>query len=154
MAQYAADTKVTIEKSRAEIEATLKRYGADAFAYGWDDQKRTAMITFRLRGRVVRLEPPAVDPNHERFRRTSTGAATSSVQQKARIEQAQRQSWRALNLYVKALCEAIENEVVTVDAAFMSAIVLPNGQTVGEWAGPQMVNFIAEGKMPALLPGG
>jgi len=154
MAQYAQDTKVTIDKSRSEIEATLKRYGADAFAYGWDDLKRTALITFRLRGRVVRLSPPVVDTNQDRFRYTTNGVPISTALQKSRVEQAQRQSWRALALYVKALCEAIENEIVTVDAAFMAAIVLPNGQTVGEWAGPQLTNMVAEGRMPALLPGG
>jgi hypothetical protein len=30
---YAADTKVPVERSRLEIERTLKRYGADRFAY-------------------------------------------------------------------------------------------------------------------------
>jgi hypothetical protein len=33
MTRYAADTSVSVEKSRMEIERTLARYGADAFAY-------------------------------------------------------------------------------------------------------------------------
>lgn len=31
--QYAKDTSVSVEKSRAEIETTLARYGAESFAY-------------------------------------------------------------------------------------------------------------------------
>jgi hypothetical protein len=33
---YAANTTVAPEKSRAEIERTLRRYGADAFSYGYE----------------------------------------------------------------------------------------------------------------------
>ena len=36
MTKYAATTDVPAEKSRAEIEATLRRYGATGFAYGWE----------------------------------------------------------------------------------------------------------------------
>ena len=36
MTRYAADTQVSVDASRAEIERTLTRYGATAFMYGWD----------------------------------------------------------------------------------------------------------------------
>lgn len=35
MSRYAATTEVTSEKSRAEIERTVSRYGATGFMYGW-----------------------------------------------------------------------------------------------------------------------
>jgi hypothetical protein len=43
MAQYAEKTGVSSAGSRDEIERTLKRYGATAFAYGWDEQVATVM---------------------------------------------------------------------------------------------------------------
>ena len=33
MGKYAENTEVSQEKSRAEIETTLRRYGAEAFSY-------------------------------------------------------------------------------------------------------------------------
>jgi hypothetical protein len=35
--KYAANTEVSAEKSRAEIETVLRRYGATGFMYGWDE---------------------------------------------------------------------------------------------------------------------
>lgn len=36
MTRYAQKTTVPVERSRNEIEATLARYGAQQFMYGWD----------------------------------------------------------------------------------------------------------------------
>jgi len=35
VSRYAEGTSVPADRSRAEIERTLTRYGADQFAYGW-----------------------------------------------------------------------------------------------------------------------
>ena len=53
MPRYAADTSVAVEKSRAEIEATLRRYGADAFVFAED--RGAVTIMFRINGRMVRF---------------------------------------------------------------------------------------------------
>jgi hypothetical protein len=37
---YAKGTSVSEQKSKMEIEALLKKYGADRFAYGWDEKNR------------------------------------------------------------------------------------------------------------------
>lgn len=52
MAKYAATTEVSEEKSRMEIETILRRYGANAFSYGWEEHK--AVIAFRAHERQVR----------------------------------------------------------------------------------------------------
>lgn len=44
--RFAQDTSVSTENSRAEIERTLQRYGADAFGYSIDG--RTAKVAFRM----------------------------------------------------------------------------------------------------------
>ena len=54
MSKYAADTSVSSERSRAEIEATLRRYGADSF--GYLSSKDRATIAFQAQGRRVRFE--------------------------------------------------------------------------------------------------
>lgn len=58
MTRYAAQTSVSSDKSRAEIERLLLRYGADQFMYGLLPE--AAMIAFRARGRHVRFLLPNI----------------------------------------------------------------------------------------------
>jgi hypothetical protein len=53
MSRYAADTSVSAESSRAEIERTLRRYGADGFAYGWEGSR--ASVMFAMQNRRIRF---------------------------------------------------------------------------------------------------
>ena len=46
--RYARETTVSAEKSRGEIERTLRHYGADQFLYGWEDGK--GIIGFSRQG--------------------------------------------------------------------------------------------------------
>ena len=41
MTRYASRTEVPVERSRAELERILHRYGCDAFAFGWDRMRRS-----------------------------------------------------------------------------------------------------------------
>ena len=54
MSRYAENTSVGTDKSRAEIERTLQRYGADGFMYGW--QGARALVQFVAHGRQI-VEP-------------------------------------------------------------------------------------------------
>jgi len=56
MVKFAEDTKVPVERSRAEIEQLLVRYGADQFASGWGPE--SAKIMFRAKGRHIRFTLP------------------------------------------------------------------------------------------------
>jgi len=49
--RYAQGTDVPAERSRAEIERTLSRYGAEGFLYGWDRERH--VMAFRLGGRLL-----------------------------------------------------------------------------------------------------
>jgi hypothetical protein len=53
---YAKDTEVSVEKSRAEIESILKRYGASHFAYMTEPTR--AVIAFRAKDRNIRFDLP------------------------------------------------------------------------------------------------
>lgn len=53
---YAKDTSVPVDRSKAEIERILIRYGADGFMYGWEGN--SAMILFRVRGKMLRFVLP------------------------------------------------------------------------------------------------
>ena len=50
---YAEKTSVSAEKSRAEIESTLKRYGADQFGYMTGDKWST--VIFHCKDRTIKI---------------------------------------------------------------------------------------------------
>lgn len=150
MARYARHTKVSAERSRVEIEKTLTRYGATGFMYGWSESG--AIIGFMMQGKqykcILRL------PDYDDFLTNSIGNRVSQKQAERSFEKSKLQRWRALALVIKAKLEAVESEISTVETEFLPWMVLPNGQTVGQWMKPQLDVIYESGKMPPLLPGG
>lgn len=151
MATYAADTSVSTEKSRAEIERTLVRWKASQFMYGWDQDR--AVVGFVMRGRQLRFVLQMPDRNAREFTHTpARGNRRTPPQQAEAFEQAVRQRWRALNLVIKAKLEAVESGISEFDAEFLAQLVLPNGQTVGDAVTPRIVEGIESNVMPSLIP--
>lgn len=151
---YAEATKVSTENSRMEIERTLRRYKADAFAYGHDGDIATVM--FRMSGRMVKFILKLPDQKDEAFTcyyRGSVKYRRDDGPAEEKWEQACRQKWRALALVIKAKLEAVEAGITTVEDEFLAHTVLPDGSTVGDWARPQIDQVYLDGKMPPLLLG-
>lgn len=129
MAEYASRTKVPAGKTRMDIEALMRRRGADQFFSGGDAER--ALLAFRINGRHVRFVLPLDG---------------------ARSEQQVRSRWRALFLVIKAKMEAIDIGIMTIEDAFLGDTVLPNSQTVAEVMRPQIESAYDTGSMPPLLP--
>lgn len=144
---YAKDTEVSCARSRADIETTLQRYGAEQFAYATAPGK--AMIGFTMLGRQVRFILPL--PRIEEFRQTPTGRDRTEKSQNDAWEQGCRR-WRALLLVIKAKLEATECGISTFESEFMANIVLPDGRTAGDFMLPQIAAAYDKGTMPAMLP--
>jgi hypothetical protein len=153
MSRYAENTSVSVETSRAEIERTLQRYGADSFAYGWD--RNRAQVEFVHEERRIRFVLPLPDRASEEFWRTpAKRQKRTEAQAFAAWEQACRQRWRALALAIKAKLEAVEAGITDFESEFLAHIVLPNGSTFGPWARKAISTVYAGSEMPALMPGG
>ena len=151
--RYAEHTGVSSEKSKAEIERLLSKYGAEQFVSGWD--AHSAKIGFRLYERHVRFTLPLPAKDDPRFSKTPSGRKVLRPERAWKAwEQATRQRWRALALVVKAKLEAVESKITTFDDEFMSFIVLPNGKTVGEMALPAIETAYKSGKMPPTMIAG
>ncbi len=148
MSVYASGTTVSTEASRMEIERTLRRYKAESFAYGTEGRK--ASVMFRLSGRVVRFILELPDPQEKRFTTHSRGLRAPAAAEKE-WEQACRQKWRALALVIKAKLEAVAAGITTVEDEFLAHTLLPNGQTFGEWAKPEVERAYSLGHMPTSL---
>jgi hypothetical protein len=153
MTRYAENTSVSAERSRAEIETILERYGADQFMYGRDDKQQKAIIQFRMNNRYIKFIVPLPDKNDPQFKKTPAGRRRRSDDSAYRAyEQATRQRWRALGLVIKAKLEAVESEKTEFEQEFMAHIVLPDGSTVGEYMIPQIEQAYLNRKMPKMLP--
>jgi hypothetical protein len=148
--KYANQTSVSPDRSRAEIEKILTRYGATGFMYGWSD--RGAVIGFMMGGKQYKCVLHL--PNKDDFMRSEKGRRRTSLQAQGAFDQASRQRWRALALVIKAKLEAVESKISTVETEFMPWMVLPNGETVGQWMTPKLDAIYKTGKLPPLLPGG
>lgn len=125
--RYASRTRVPVHQSRTEIERTITRYKADQFGSAIDNERRRAMVQFRIQSWLVRFVLPL------------TGD-----------DQSDRQRWRALALTIKAKLEAVECKITTFESEFLGNIVLPNQQTMGEWALPQLQEMKKTGSLPKM----
>lgn len=152
MSGFADTTTVPAERTRAEIESLLKKYNADSFASGWND--REAFVAFRAHDRMVRFKIALPDPKDRKFTHRDAHYRRSDVQTEALYEQAIRTIWRRLLLCIKAKLESVASGIEQFETAFAAHILLPNGQTVGEWVGPQVAAAYQNGAMPkSLMPG-
>lgn len=152
--RYAEGTEVSVEKSEAEIRATLRRYGADGFAMG--EANGSAQVAFQINGRriVMRITLPRRDEKRF-FVRHPNSRTRKTIEDQAleRWEQACREKWRALSLCIKAKLESVESGIETFEQAFLAHVMLPTGETVGEWAArPENLPAALErGGLPPLL---
>ena len=152
-ARSAESTTVPSDRSRAEIEKTLARYGATTFQYGW--QQDRAAIGFVMSGRQIRFILPLPDRENPDFTRTPTGKSRTATAAEAAYEQAVRQRWRALSLMVKAKLEAVASGIVTFEEEFLPHTVLPSGRTVAQEIMPAVESAYATGAVtPLQIEGG
>lgn len=152
---YAVGTDVSVAKTRAELDDLLQRFGATSVAtFVTSDQ---AAIAFEMEGRriIFRLQLPEKSDSkfwvykHGKYserRRTPEGAA-------AAWEAACRQKWRALLLSIKAKLVSVEENIETMEQAFMAHVVMPDGRTISEHVQPRIAAAYREQKMVPLLPG-
>lgn len=153
MSIYAQNTAVSSERSRAEIEKILSRYGATAFAYATNNDK--AMIQFQANDRRIMFVLQLPDRKEKRFTHTRGGKGhqewTDEVAYQ-KWEQACRQKWRCLALAIKAKLESVESGIATFEDEFLAHIVMPDGKTVSAHTKNLIENAYKTGKMQPLLP--
>jgi len=148
--RFAENTSVSVEKSRAEIESLIVRYGATSTAFM--NAPGRAMILFEAKERRIMFELPLPDREEKRFQFDGRQKRRKPEQVLAAWEQACRQRWRALALVIKAKLEAVESGITTFEDEFMAHIVMPDGQTVATHVKPRIAQAYESGSMTPLLP--
>ncbi|OEU66303.1 MAG: hypothetical protein BA863_10420 [Desulfovibrio sp. S3730MH75] len=148
--KYAKDTSVSVEKSKAEIEQLVIKYGADGFSTSWRGE--LARIEFMIDERWVRISLVLPDKNSNEYQFTETGRERSQPVAYKEWEKSCRSMWRKLKLIIQAKLEAVDAGISTVDREFMPDIVMPDQKTLGE----HLVGAIGEaydtGTVKGLLP--
>lgn len=153
MSKFAADTSVSVERTRAEIERLILKYGATSTAFF--NAPTEAMIAFEANERRILFRLPLPDRSEARFTSYQRGNSThqrTAEAAYAQWEQACRQRWRALALVIKAKLEAVESGIALFEDEFLANIVMPDGQTVASHIKPSIASAYATGTMVPLLP--
>lgn len=150
MSRFAEGTTVSVEKSRAEIETILNRYGATSFASMISADR--AMIVFEAKGRRIAFDLPLPNRAEKRFAHDKRGRQFDQARIYQNWEQACRQRWRALALVIKAKLEAVETGITTFEDEFLAHIMMPDGLTVAQHVRPRIAKAYETQTMQPLLP--
>lgn len=151
---YAANTTVPVEKTRAEIEKVLHRYGARSFGYAAKEDGASIYFEAHQRRVVFKVTlPKRDDTRFTHYRRSSWGAMSRRSTDAAfkLWEQACRTKWRALLLVIKAKLEAVESGITSFEEEFLAQIMLPDGTTVAEAVKAPLNYAYEHGRMPNRL---
>jgi hypothetical protein len=128
---YAYKTKVPVVQTRNEIQAILKKYGADRFMYF--EEANRATIVFEANERRIRFDLPLHGDKKE-------------------DAPPNRRMWRALKLCVQAKLEAVESGIESFEEAFLAHVVMPDGKTVYEYTSKAIEDHYKGGNHAPLLP--
>lgn len=145
MSRFAQGTTVPVEKTKAEVEKTLIRFGATGFVSAW--LGTSAAIMFEIKGRRVKFVLPL--PEYGK----THGGRYNYILSREQCEAETRRRWRALLLALKAKLEVVESGIATFEEEFLAHVVLPDGKTVGQWMQPQLASVYETGRMPPLMLG-
>lgn len=149
--RFAQDTSVSVEKSRAEIEGLLTKYGATSFMSGVNQVE--AVIAFEMKDRKIMFRLPVPNKSAKQFTHTpGHGKRRHPEDQHKAWEQACRSRWRALALAIKAKLEAVAIGITTFEDEFLAHIVLADGMTVGQHVRPKIAQAYESGTVTPLLP--
>lgn len=136
MANYAKYTKVSITKTKMDIQRLLKSWGIDEFFFG--TSPRGDGIGFRYEGKIykrnVTLPEKAWDTSNTRY------------------EQLKRQRWRILYMSLKMKLEEIDDGGISFEDQFLAMMCLPDGSSVADFMKlPENIARLEKTEMPKLL---
>lgn len=150
MTKFAEGTSVPVEKSRAEIERMITRYGATSTVFMTAPGR--AMIMFDCNSRRVRFELTLPVQDDKRYEKDGRGSFRTPQKRQEVWEQACRRQWRAMALVIKAKMEAVESGITTFEDEFLAHIVMPDGKRVSDHVKPTIARVYDSGQMLPLLP--
>lgn len=138
MSGYAAGTTVSEDRSRAELEKLLHKYGADQFMYARDSASNRQVVAFRIAGRSVQLDVPVPSRTDPTICQTPSGRARSGSAIEEEYAKEVRRRWRALVAVVKAKLVAVADGISTLEREFLADMLTEDGRKVEEIMRPHL----------------
>lgn len=139
---FAAETEVSVSRSKAQLEALLLNHGAEGFHTGWkaprDHDPGWDAVEFLWKGKQIRFTLPRINRAQPSIQCDGAGRQRKPDVIERLVVQLDRQRWRVLYLVVKAKLEAVEAGVAMFEEEFLAFIVTASGRTVGEILTPQL----------------
>lgn len=145
---FADGTVVTPEKSRTEIERTVRRYGATEFGFG--EKPDSAFVGFTIGARRIKF---TIKRPTEREIRDAQKLWIEPRRIPTKIDAEWRRRWRSLTLAIKAKLEIAATGIVPFEEEFLGSTVFDNGETVYEVMRGQLES-VYERTAPLLLTAG
>ena len=148
---YAQGTCVGEDRSRAELQFILERFGADQFGYQNDKTTRTAAIAFRFKGVHFVFRLPLSRPDDKRIRFSPSGRLRINSQVELLMREENRRRWRSLCLAVKAMLVGVEDGIFEFGQVFMPYMVWGDGRTTWQALLPTVEECLKAGRgLPAM----
>jgi hypothetical protein len=139
--QYASNTKVSVEKSRQEINRLLKQWGASGFRWTDDMEHDQVMLEFVWRpqedGAMFQARFTLKLPDSDDLRAEATHKRTGQFLEDKYyrlLEDQGRQEHRALALLLKAIFVGVEEGIISPEQVFLPFLVDKHGNTVSDYA--------------------
>ncbi len=153
MGRYAKGTRVSTDRSKAEVERTIARYGGDDIVTGRSSRKAEAFVQFRYANLPLEIRIRLPNPLDDRFWRTPAGRRRRNKVQAATLwEKECRQQWRVLVLLIKANLEAVENGLLKAQEVFLPWLMGPRGKSLARELEEHVERWLETGDMPKMLP--
>ena len=95
------------------------------------------LVAFKNKNRLIKITVPM--PSPKTFKTPDAYA------------QEERRLWRALLLMIRSKLECVASGITSFEDEFLPYTVMGNGQTVADWARPQLNQLAEAGRMPPLL---
>ena len=146
---FARNTSVSLDSSRAELERLLRRAGAEKALSGWDCD--TAFVMFVLDGVPIRQKIQM--PTKNQYAKTEQGRDRKKDAVLKAWEQGCRQRMREFVHILKAKLISVSLGIRTVEHEFFADICLPSGKTVFEEQEVELSKALKENRLPKLLLG-
>lgn len=138
--KYAEGTSVSVERSQAEINKVLAKFGADQLINASSESPPAVLIGFRAQGKLIRFHLPMPVPSEY---------SGTELQVEKQWAGECRRRWRALVLVLKAKLEAVQSGITTFEQEFYGHILLPGGMTVYEMTHKNVEKSLETGKPPS-----
>ena len=132
-ATFARGTSVTEDRTRAEIEKMLGRYGATRFGVLTDYASRTAVIGFTYKRLNIEMKIQLPDPDDKRFKTTPSARwRRNPDDQRDEYDGEVRRKWRCLAIALKAKLVAVEDGITTFEREFLPYIITADGRSIAD----------------------